>query len=147
MKKIIFILLAILVAACSKTSEYDSNLKKWQDANVSHYRFQLNIGCFCGFRNDMPLTIEVKDGQIVSITKVDGTLVTSTDQFYGLYSTYSTIDNLFGQLKSELEGTAYKVEVTYDAAYGFPSDVYIDRIKDAADDETSLQVSNFEVLQ
>jgi hypothetical protein len=37
--------------------------------------------------------------------------------------------------------------VFYDPTYGFPSQVSIDYIKRAVDDELGLQVSNFEVLE
>ena len=69
MKKILLLVLSLLLVACSTASEYDQNLNKWQDADVAHYQFDLFIGCFCPFRDMMPLTIEVQNGEVVSITQ------------------------------------------------------------------------------
>lgn len=148
MKKILLLTLAILMAACSvfSASEFDQNLSKWQDAGVSHYRYDLTIGCFCPFYQDMPLTIEVQNGEVVSIARTDGTLVDPSDPNYQYYEKYATIDRLFSELKSEME-SAEEVKTTYDPQYGFPAEVSIDAIKLAMDDELALQVSNFEVLK
>ncbi|MFM8424819.1 MAG: DUF6174 domain-containing protein [Chloroflexota bacterium] len=56
------------------------------------------------------------------------------------------MDLLFAELKSEM-AEAEELTVAYDPQYGFPSEVWIDRIKLAVDDEMSLQVTNFEVLE
>lgn len=146
MKKILLFMLTLLLVACSAKTEYDQNLAKWQSADVTHYRFNLVIGCFCPFYQDMPLTVEVKDGEVISISRADGTLVESTDPNYQYYEKYATIDRLFAELASEM-ADADEVTVTYDAQFGFPADVSIDQIKLAMDDELALRVTNFEALQ
>ncbi len=77
MKKILFILLATLLTGCAAlvgqaSTNADPSQEKWQDAHISHYRYELNIGCFCIFSQDMPLVIEVKDGQVVSLEYKSG---------------------------------------------------------------------------
>ena len=146
MKKILLLVLSILLAACSTASEYDQNLKKWQDADVAHYQFDLFIGCFCPFRDMMPLTIEVLNGEVVSITQQDGTAVAENDPSYTYFVEVATVDRLFEILNSSLNGGADEVLVTYDATYGFPVTISIDQIKEAIDDEIAYQVENFEVL-
>lgn len=145
MKKILMTLFALLLAACSAKTEYDRNLAKWQSAAVAHYRFDLVIGCFCPFYQDMPLTVEVKDGEVVSIARADGSLVGTSDPNYQYYVEYATIDLLFAELGSEM-ADADEVIVTYDEQYGFPAEVSIDRIKLAMDDELALRATNFEAL-
>ena len=146
MKKILLLVLSLILAACSTASEYDQNLKKWQDADVAHYQFDLFIGCFCPFRDMMPLTIEVQNGEVVSITQQDGTVVTENDPSYTYFVEVATVDRLFEELNSSLNGGADEVLVTYDATYGFPVTISIDQIKEAIDDEIAYQVANFEVL-
>lgn len=147
MKKIFLIALVFILAACSMGgSEFSQNQKKWNDANITHYRFELNIGCFCAFRDQMPLKVEVQKGEIVSITASDGSAIAKTDPRYENFSQYATIDRLFSELKADLGGKADAVTVTYDATYGFPANIYIDFIKNAADDELSLSASAFEKL-
>ena len=69
MKKLLFIFMALALAACSmgSQSEIERNQQKWQNANISHYRFNVFVGCFCVFSQDMPLVIEVQNGQVISM--------------------------------------------------------------------------------
>ncbi len=149
MKKLILLTLIVILTACSAgaPTEFEKNHQTWQDLGVRHYRFSLAIGCFCPFRDQMPLTIEVQNDEILSMTYPDGTLVASTDPGYETFSKHGTIDRIFSELEAGLAGGAEEVTVKYDSARGFPSDIYLDYIKAAADDELSLTVSNFEALK
>jgi hypothetical protein len=106
MKKIIPLTLVVLLAACSAlgASDYDKNLKKWDDANVAHYRFTVFIVCFCPFTEKMPLTVEVWDGEIVSIVGSDGAPLGMEDPAYEFIARYATIERIFAELKSDLSG-------------------------------------------
>jgi hypothetical protein len=147
MKSHILITLAFLLAACSAGgSELSRNQQKWDDANISHYRFELNIGCFCPFRSQMPLAVEVRDDQIISMIGADGTIILDTDPNYAFYSEYATIDSLFTKLGSDSIQKADQVAVKYDSTYGFPTEINIDFIKNAVDDELYLGASGFEQL-
>ncbi len=145
MRKFILVVLALILSACSAGSAYDQNLKKWREAGVSHYRYNLVIGCFCPFYQDMPLAVEVQNGEVVSITRVDGTTVDASDPNHEYYVKYATIDRLFAELESEMAG-AEEVTAAYDPEFGFPMEVSIDVIKLAMDDELSWRVTNFEIL-
>ncbi|RJP49590.1 MAG: hypothetical protein C4557_11045 [Anaerolineaceae bacterium] len=149
MKKIIPLVLAFILAACSASapSEYDRNLEKWQGANITRYRYTLFIGCFCVFMDQMPLTVEVRDGEVASVTRSDGTAVSPSDSFYEFYEPYLTMDRLFLELETVLTGDADVVAVTYDPVHGFPLNIAIDYIEEAIDDELSIQVSNFVTLE
>jgi hypothetical protein len=149
MKKIIPLALVVLLAACSALapSEFDQNLKKWDDANVTHYRYALFIGCFCPFMEKMPLTVEVGDGEVVSIVTFDGTPLNPEDPAYEFIARYATMERIFAELEADLSGEADEVAVTYDPVHGFPASIAVDRIKEAIDDELSIQVSDFEVLE
>jgi hypothetical protein len=149
MKKIILLVLAIMLTACSfgSPSELDKNRQTWQDSGITHYRFSLHIGCFCVFRDQMPITVEVQNGEIISMIYPDGTLVTMTDPNYELFSKHATIDRLFSELEAGLKGDADEVTVTYDPTHGYPNEIYFDYIQAAADDEISFSVSNFEALK
>ena len=147
MKKILLITLAIILAACSAGgSELSRNQQKWQDANITHYRFELSIGCFCVFRDQMPLTVEVRDGQIVHMATVDGTLVLDTDQNYEFYAPHATIDLMFAEIDAAVNDGADSVTVTYDATYGFPTEIAIDQSQEIADEEMYYSISGFEAL-
>ena len=147
MKKFLLVALSVILVACSAGgSEFSRNQQKWQDANITHYRMELNISCFCAFRDQMPLTVEVRDGQILSLAAIDGTLVLDTDPNYEFFAPHATIDQLFAELDAALNGGADSVTVTYDATYGFPTEIGIDYSQETADEEMYFSISGFEVL-
>jgi len=148
MKKITLLLLALILAACTAGggTELSRNQSKWQDANISHYRFELTVGCFCPFRSQMPMTVEVQNGEIVSMVDVNGQAVSADDPMSEFIVKYATIDRLFSELESDSVQQADKLTVSYDPAYGFPSEISIDFIELAMDDELYLSVSAFEPL-
>ena len=136
-----------MLAACSTDgSELSLNQNKWQDANADHYRFELTVGCFCPFRSQMPLTVEVQNGEVVSMIDVNGEAVSPTDPMSEFILKYATIDRIFSELESDSVQEADKLTVTYDPTYGYPADVSIDFIERAMDDELYLTVSALELL-
>lgn len=150
MKKLILIVMALILAACASAnalggqSEIEQNRDKWQDADISHYRYDLSISCFCVFTQDMPLLIEVLDGKIVSMEYQSGKEIDPS--LTELFEKYATIDRIFTELEAGLNGAADEVIAKYDPTYGFPTEVTIDVEKQATDDELYLTVSNFEKL-
>lgn len=149
MKKILFILLAVLLTGCASiVGEASSNanpaLEKWQDSKISHYRYELGIGCFCIFSQDMPLVIEVKDGQVVSMQYKSGKEIDAAN--LEMFQRYDTLDKIFAEIEKARSEGADTVTVSYDDTYGFPKEVAIDFEQQAADEEIYLTVSNFEVL-
>lgn len=148
MKKITLLLLALILAACSTGggTELSRNQSKWQDAGITHYRFQLSVGCFCLFRSQMPLTVEVKDGEVVSMIDVNGEAFPLDDPMSDLVMKHATIDRLFSELGSDPVQKADHLTMSFDPTYGFPVEVAIDYIELAADDELYLSVSAFEPL-
>lgn len=146
MRNIFYMSAVLLLAACSlgTQSEIEQNKEKWQDRNISHYRYQLFVGCFCVFREDMPLIIEVQDGRAISMTYQSGNEIDAANR--EIFKKYETIDLIFAEVEAGLVGAADEVIVKYDPTYGFPTEAFLDVVKEAIDDELSLTVSNFEVL-
>ena len=151
MKNLILVVMTLILAGCAAMgsalgtqSEIEQNKEKWQDAGISHYRFHLLVGCFCIFREDMPLIIEVQDGQVVSMEYQSGKEIDAS--LMDLFNKYATIDRIFAEVEAGLNGAADNVVVKYDPTYGFPTEVTIDFEEQAADDEVYLTLSNFEAL-
>lgn len=146
MKKLIFIFMALVLAACStgNQTEIERNQEKWQEASIPHYRYHLSITCFCVFTQDMPLMIEVENNEVVSMEYQSGNEIDASSR--ELFEKYATIDRLFTELEADSNGAADEVTVKYDPTYGFPTEVTIDFVKEATDDELYLTLSNFEEL-
>lgn len=151
MKKLLVVLMTLMLAACSvvgnamgNQSEIEENQEKWRNANISHYRYNLHISCFCIFVENMPLVIEVQDGEVVSMEYATGNEIDPS--LLEMFNKYATIDRLFAEIEAGLKGGADKVTVEYDATYGFPTRADFDFVEMAADDELYLSISDFEVL-
>jgi len=148
---ILFTILVLLVLAAAGCGNFQQgralsrNRALWVSQDISHYRFQLQVGCFCAFMDLMPLSVEVRDGQVVSLLDASGRPVPAGR--LEMLERYAGIDKLFELVDQAISGKADEVLVTYDPTYGFPSQVSIDYIKLAVDDELGLQVRNFEVLE
>jgi hypothetical protein len=142
--------MAIVLTACAAAAvsgsqtEIGQNREKWENANISHYRYHLSISCFCVFVENMPLIIEVQDGKMVSMEFHNGTEIDPS--LLELFNKYTTIDQIFAELEAGLNGAADEVTVKYDPTYGFPTEATIDMVKEATDDELYLTISNFEKL-
>ena len=148
MKKILIITLVVTLAACSAGgSELSRNKQTWENANISHYRFELDLSCFCAFRDQMPLTVEVQDEEVVSITGADGEIIPTDDLNYEYFSKYATINRLFTVLEAvAVDPEAGEVIVKYDPTFGYPTEASIDYIELAADDELYTTISGFEKI-
>ena len=140
----VLLILSLVLAACGGGSALAKNRDKWTSQGIGHYRFELNISCFCPFFEVNPVTVEVLDGKIVSMTGADGQPL--PEQFRSEFEQAGTMDLLFA-IAEENIANADQVDVTYDATYGFPSSIIVDRIELAMDDEISYYVENFEVLK
>jgi hypothetical protein len=138
------LILALTLSACGAKSELGKNREKWEALGVKHYRFELTISCFCPFMDVIPVTVEVKDGKIVSMTDASGQPL--KDEFAQTFEEAATVEGLFA-IAEENIANADEIEVTYDAQYGFPASIVVDRIKLAVDDEISYHVSAFQILQ
>lgn len=120
------------------------NRQKWDALKATHYRFKLNIGCYCAFRSQMPLSIEVKDGKVVSMLDQNGQPASESSD---IFDKYNTVEKLFETLQAALTGEADKTTIDYNAQDGYPENVYIDYIALAADDERSFTVSDFQIIK
>ena len=138
------LLIPILVLpGCGAKSELDANREKWNAANIGHYKFELTISCFCAFMDIMPVAVEIQDGQIVSMTDVNGQAV--SDELRQYIDEAATIEGLFRIVAKDLS-EAEEIEIAYDAQYGYPSQINVDFIKLAMDDEISYSVNGFTPL-
>jgi hypothetical protein len=146
MRKVLFIIFAVLLAACTQakaSSELEQNRALWEQQDASNYQFELSILCFCPYGGQMPLSIVVRDGQVVSLATADGSDPGPSLEYF---NQADTVEELFGIIESAQAGGADDIKVQYDPDSGYPVSIDIDYIKEAVDDEISYQVANLEFL-
>lgn len=122
---------------------WQTSKQLWEGKQFLNYKFSLKVNCFCGAAGASPVSIEVREGVVISIIK----LRTSETVKYSFFSEYETIPKLFSLIEHNLGEQMNSFCVEYDASLGYPKKISIDRRRDTTDDELEIEVSNFEVLQ
>jgi len=149
MRKPLLIFMALTLGACSmikmaRQGTLEKNRATWQATGISHYRYYLTLSCFCTFALEMPLVIEVRDGQVVSMQYLSGSQIDPADR--EVFKSLSTIDRIFASVKADIDRGGDKLKILYNETYGFPIQVDIDVSQEIYDDESTLTVSSFEIL-
>jgi len=141
----LFFALALALSACSGGSAVQQNREIWEGQNIDHYRFTVVVSCFCPFAG-AEVTYEVQNGQVVN-ESVQAAPDRQIDpaQVGEFYQAYNTIEKVFDYVE-QATNEADEITVEYDPTYGFPTDISVDWIKEATDDEMYLTLSNFEPL-
>ncbi len=122
------------------------NYQRWNEAGIRDYRFSLMVGCYCPMAAIMPITVEVRDGTVVTLTDANGVEVALDDAGAGFFMKYTTIDGIYAELTSARFGEADKLTITFDPTYPVPATVSADFIEMAVDDELYLGISGFTVV-
>ncbi|MFZ0544818.1 MAG: DUF6174 domain-containing protein [Candidatus Promineifilaceae bacterium] len=115
----------------------------WESQEINSYRYTLQVGCFCMTDLTRPVTIEVQNGEVASITYADDGSTADP----ALFERYDSIGKLFAVISDAESQNPSQLDVTYDETYGVPLSVSIDISEMIADEELYLQVSNFESLR
>jgi hypothetical protein len=134
--------LVLALAACGGGStvnpEFDAAYDAWRAAAVGDYEFDLQRSCFCmGYSF---VHVVVQDGRIVTAWDVSEHAAVADWEFRYV----PTMEQLYDSMR--VAYTRYPsstVRFTADGAYGELQEVYIDFIKEAADDEVTYRVRNF----
>jgi len=116
------------------TGDIGSAHEAWVASGVTSYTWQVRYSCFCP--DTGALTVVVRDGTVVSVTREDGTAADDRATAFPL-----TIEGLYADLADTI-ARGGSVTGTFDAA-GVPSRLSVDRIKNAADDEYGVEVLSF----
>jgi Family of unknown function (DUF6174) len=141
---VIFVMVLVL-SACSGGSVLEQNREKWEGQNFNHYRFTVVVSCFCPFAG-AEVTYEVQNGQMVGqAVQAHPDRQFDPDQISEFYQDYNTIEKVFNYVE-RASNEADETTIEYDPTYGFPTDISVDWIKEAIDDEFYLTLSNFEPL-
>lgn len=112
---------------------------KWQETRPDAYTYTLQRGCFCMPEITKPMEISVNQDTISNVNVLpEGTPLADEFKNFAL-----TVDSLFQTIHEAIDQKAATLDVKYDQVYGFPTHIYIDRDKMMADEELSLDASDF----
>ncbi len=118
-------------------------LERWQDRDFDSYTIEQSVLCFCPPPHSF--TIEVVADSIVNIDfdddDLDGWGLSEEELEELAIEKAFTINEVFALITKNLD-SAHELNATYDPRYGYPSEVYLDRIKNAVDEEITIRMSN-----
>lgn len=145
-RRVTFPMLAALAAACSdplgaQKDQLKASRELWERQAIADYRYRYQRICFCGPDVTEPVIIEVRDGEVLLVTRVaDGGTV---DPVAWLHL---TIDELFDEIQAAIEEGAVQVDVTYHPVLGYPTSAAIDFSINIIDEETGFTATELAPL-
>ena len=144
----VFVLAAVLTACspAAQSNQLDANLQKWQSQEIAHYKMKVGIRCFCPFGSQMPVSVEVRDGQLVSVVDNAGNPVSEGDPILEPENArLLTVEGLFESARKAMDN-ADNTTIEYDPDLGYPLSLSIDWWKDTGDDNEGATVTDFQPL-
>ncbi len=137
-------LLCLSLGAASTVALADTKLDAsralWEKAALSSYEYGYRKFCEC-HRDSPPETIvSVRDGEVFRVRHrpADSPVEVPADAKNLGY--YWTVEGLFDLVESALE-RGVEVRVAYDAALGYPREIYIDYDRDFIGDELDVRLT------
>ena len=112
---------------------------RWSQRGPSSYVMTVVRSCECTPLMTGPVVITVQNDVVVSrIYKNSGAAVTPD-----YFELFPAVDGMFDFIADLHRGDPYDIDVTYDAALGYPVSVSADMHKDYVDDEFTVRISSF----
>ncbi len=131
-----------LVAGCGLGSNAVEGLgdaqARWEEAAVADYRFEVIQLCQCDPDSIGPFEVTVRDGEVVEVThQGEPPSDRAPEQLF-------TVERLFAQIEAWRDDDM--LTATFDPEYGVPTEIRADQDVDTDDDETTVTVTGFTVL-
>ena len=144
MRLLLLVILALLfITGCGSDGARFEEIQKqltaaqqrWQQNEPEYYRYNYNLGCFCGVSG--LYDVSVVNGDFILATDLitqepDNHLSEQFKPF--LYS----VEDSFRLIQQAINDDAYTLEVSFDSQYGYPTAINIDGDLNIADDELNL---------
>jgi hypothetical protein len=130
-----------------QSRELEQNRAKWESQHITHYRMSLTLPFFISNYDRMPLTVEVKNGKVISVTDVHGeTVFPENDGDLTRDYPELTIPGLFSYVQQTYLEKPASIEVTYDPVLGYPTTIYVDPYVEPCCQDFTYDVRDFKAL-
>jgi len=125
----------IIDYASTEHKHLSENKKLWETTNLKNYSFVVQKSCFCP--QEEKRQISVKNTQLHEAKYIPSNTPLNAE------INVKKIEDYFTVIQDALDKNAYKITVTYDKTYGFPSDIAIDYDEQMADEEVYYSLTHF----
>ena len=110
--------------------------RRWEQTGIDDYIFEMRTSCFCPPEMHEWAVVEVRDGVIVSATRLDGTPFTD----WGLTSR-KTVAELFEEAHARYDWLA-DIDFEFDDTYGYPLTIQHKSKRNIADAGATYEARN-----
>lgn len=115
-------------------SDFDRARALWAEVGVEEYSYTVSTSCLCLFTDPVRVTVSASSDVVVE------PLGKSTQVWTG---GAKTVDDHLDDLEALLDGTFIHVGAEFDETFGFPTVVSVDQSRLIADEERTVEISNF----
>jgi hypothetical protein len=133
-----------LLPACALLNSDDSRIstslegrQAWQALDTDSYTFTYVRSCECLPEMAGPFDVTVRRGVVTEVSYEGSPVDPASRPFY-------TIEALFDLIQEASEQNADRINVAYHPVLGYPTEIYIDYERNAADEEDIITVTAFE---
>jgi hypothetical protein len=133
---------AVLVAAIPALAdpELDQARARWQAAALARYEYGYHKFCECHRESPPETVVTVRDGAVTRVRHRPAGSTVEVPAEDENFEYYWTVDGLFGLIASALD-RGVQVRAAYDAALGYPREIYIDYDSGFIGDELDLRLT------
>jgi hypothetical protein len=121
-------------------AELDAARARWQAAQLSAYEYGYHKYCECHRESPPETIVSVRDGDVFRVRHRPAGSTTEVPAADKNFDYYWTVDGLFRLLATAFE-RGVTVRAAYDAALGYPREIYIDYDADFIGDELDLRLT------
>ena len=143
MTRSLLALAACLVAGCSdigfdvrSLTELERAEARWERFGPESYVYEVRRLCYCGVESIGPVRVLVGSNAVVRTYVESGAPVPEDAQ-----PLFPTVQGLFALLRAAFAEAAAEVDVSYDPALGYPTELWIDYDERVADEELGMTVT------
>jgi hypothetical protein len=121
-------------------AELDAAEARWRAAALTSYEYGYHKYCDCHRESPPETTVSVRDGKVTGVRHRPAGTTTDVPAADKNLDYYWTVEGLFQLIGSALE-RGVSVRASYDAALGFPREIFIDYDANLIGDELDLRLT------
>jgi hypothetical protein len=140
MRILLFFMLGL--TACAATSTTLEGRTLWNSKNLGNYTYTLRSVCFCPLEYTKAMRLEVRNGSLSSVKYVDS----GADVPDNFRPNTFKIEAFFDLIDSTRAKGGKVENLSFDAVFGYPTQMYLDPIPQAADDEVGYTITDLKAL-
>ena len=151
---ILLVLLLLLSTSCGpkiSLKKLENHQEEWQALGLSDYKYTMDYSCFCNINSVSPMVVVVRGDTVSQVLNPETgeDMIDPWDSTLAIESYVGqiyTIDEFYNRLIEIRKNPPYSMSMKFHSDFPYPSEVWVDQIKRAVDDELVYFPSDLEAL-